>query len=62
MGARTDKIKGKLKQVEGKLTGDRVRIAQGTVEKTKGDVESGAARVLRTLQSTARRVKAAITR
>jgi uncharacterized protein YjbJ (UPF0337 family) len=39
MGAIGDKIKGKAKQVEGRLTGDRVRETQGTVQKTKGDVE-----------------------
>lgn len=39
MGAISDKLKGKAKQIEGRLTGDKVRETQGTVEKTKGDVE-----------------------
>ncbi|HEU0033209.1 MAG TPA: hypothetical protein VFQ53_21400 [Kofleriaceae bacterium] len=39
MGEIKDKIKGKLKQTEGRLTGDRVRETQGTVEKKKGDLE-----------------------
>jgi uncharacterized protein YjbJ (UPF0337 family) len=47
MGATIDKIKGKAKQIEGRLTGDKVRVAQGTAEKTKGDVEAAASRVVR---------------
>lgn len=39
MGAIKDKIAGKAKQLEGRLTGDKVRQAQGSVQKTKGDVE-----------------------
>lgn len=45
MGAIIDKIKGKAKQIEGKLTGDKVRTAQGTAEKAKGDLEGAASRV-----------------
>jgi uncharacterized protein YjbJ (UPF0337 family) len=43
MGALIDKIKGKAKQLEGKLTGNNVLAAQGTAEKAKGDLE-GASR------------------
>ena len=32
MGAISDKVKGKAKQVEGRLTGDRVREMQGAAE------------------------------
>jgi uncharacterized protein YjbJ (UPF0337 family) len=39
MGAIGDKIKGKAKQVEGRVTGDKVRETQGTVQKTKGNIE-----------------------
>ena len=39
MGAIKDKLAGTAKKIEGKLTGDRVRTAQGSVQKTKGDVE-----------------------
>jgi uncharacterized protein YjbJ (UPF0337 family) len=39
MGAIKDKIAGTAKKVEGRLTGDKVRSAQGSVQKTKGDVE-----------------------
>jgi uncharacterized protein YjbJ (UPF0337 family) len=53
MGSITDKIKGKAKQVEGKLTGDKLRQGQGTVQKAKGDVEG-------TVERTKRRVKARV--
>ncbi|HMG57754.1 MAG TPA: hypothetical protein VK601_29840 [Kofleriaceae bacterium] len=43
MGAITDKLKGKAKRLEGRLTGDRVREAQGAVEETKGKVEGAIA-------------------
>jgi uncharacterized protein YjbJ (UPF0337 family) len=39
MGAIGDKLKGKAKQVEGRVTGDKIRETQGTAQKTKGDVE-----------------------
>lgn len=54
MGANTDKIKGTLKQMEGKLTGDKVRVAQGTVEKTKGDLEAAASRIARKVKRAVR--------
>jgi uncharacterized protein YjbJ (UPF0337 family) len=56
MSGFTDKITGKLKQVEGTLTGDKVRVAQGTVEKAKGDLESAAARIARTAKRAIRRI------
>ena len=51
MGAIADKIKGTAKQIEGKLTGDKVRQAQGTVEKTKGKVEGAASRTVRRVKA-----------
>ena len=36
MGSITRTIKGKLKKTEGRVTGDKVREAQGTVEETAG--------------------------
>jgi len=39
MGAIKDKIVGKAKQVEGRLTGDKIRETQGSARKAKGDVE-----------------------
>ena len=47
MGSITDKVKGKAKQVEGKLTGDKLREGQGTAEKAKGDVEGAVTRTKR---------------
>ncbi len=55
MGAISDKIKGKAKQVEGRLTGDRVREMQGTAEETKGEVKGAVNRAVT-------RVKAGVTR
>lgn len=57
MGAITDKIKGKAKQIEGRLTGDNVLVAQGTVEEAKGDIEGAASRVVRKVKSAVHRVK-----
>lgn len=45
MGALSDKIKGKAKEIEGKVTGDRVRSAQGKAQKTKGAIEGAVSRV-----------------
>jgi uncharacterized protein YjbJ (UPF0337 family) len=39
MAAIKDKIVGKAKQVEGRVTGDKAREAQGSARKAKGDVE-----------------------
>lgn len=55
MGSLGDKLKGKAKQVEGRITGDKVREAQGTVEKTKGDIEGA-------VERTADRVRGRIAR
>jgi uncharacterized protein YjbJ (UPF0337 family) len=38
MGAVGNKIKGTLKKVEGRVTGDRLREAQGKVQETAGNV------------------------
>lgn len=39
MGEIIDKVKGKMKQVEGDLTGDRARHAEGRIDELKGDVK-----------------------
>ncbi len=39
MGAISDKLKGKAKKVEGRVTGDKVRETQGAAQETKGDIE-----------------------
>jgi uncharacterized protein YjbJ (UPF0337 family) len=51
MGATSNKIKGKLKELEGKVTGDPVRRAEGKVQ-------SAAGKVAATVKAGARRVKA----
>jgi uncharacterized protein YjbJ (UPF0337 family) len=45
MGAISNKIKGTAKAIEGKLTGDRVRSAQGKAQKGLGDIEGKVNRV-----------------
>jgi len=62
MGATIDKLKGRGKQLEGKLTGDKLRVAQGTAEKAKGDLESAASRVVRDVKGRVQRAKDAVAR
>jgi len=45
MGEITDKIKGKAKQLEGRLTGNKTRIAEGMVDETKGNLKGVANKV-----------------
>ncbi len=45
MGATTNKLKGKAKRAEGRITGDRVRETQGAVEEKKGDIEGAVDRM-----------------
>ncbi|MGE5181702.1 MAG: CsbD family protein [Acidobacteriota bacterium] len=45
MGGITDKLKGKAKRAEGRMTGDKLRETQGAVEEKKGDIENAAARM-----------------
>ena len=56
MGALIDKIKGKAKQLEGKLTGNNVLVAQGTAETAKGNLEGAASRVARKVKRAVRGV------
>jgi uncharacterized protein YjbJ (UPF0337 family) len=39
MGELIDKMKGKLKQIEGDLTGDRKKHAEGRLDELKGDLK-----------------------
>jgi uncharacterized protein YjbJ (UPF0337 family) len=57
MGAIKDKIAGTAKQIEGKLTGDKARMAQGTVQKTVGALEGVASRAATTVKAGARRIE-----
>jgi uncharacterized protein YjbJ (UPF0337 family) len=62
MGAIIDKIKGKAKRAEGRLTGDKVRSTQGTVEEKKGDVGIKAGNAKARVRAGASRAKAKIER
>ena len=63
MGAITDKIKGKAMKAEGRVTGDRIRSAEGSaVEgrgKIKGAVKRAGDKVARGARKVARKVKRA---
>ncbi len=60
MGAIKDKIAGTAKKIEGKLTGDKVRQAQGTAQQAKGKIEEGVARVAGKVKAGARKLRAKI--
>ena len=45
MGGLEDEIKGRAKEVEGKITDDPARELQGKAEKTKGQLEQDASDV-----------------
>lgn len=62
MGAITDKIKGKAKELEGKLTGDKVRTGQGKLEGAKGDIKLKGKRVADRARGAASRAKARVNR
>jgi uncharacterized protein YjbJ (UPF0337 family) len=62
MGATSDKLKGRGKQIEGKLTGDKLRMAQGTAQRTKGEIEGAVASAVRDVKGRFGRAKAAVTR
>jgi len=60
MGGIMDKLKGAAKKIEGKLTGDRIRTAQGSVEEAKGDVEIKGRRVANKVKAGARRLQSKV--
>ena len=62
MGALIDKVKGKIKKLEGRLTGDKVRTAEGQVDDTKGDVKIGASVVADKVKLAAGKAKRKIQR
>lgn len=57
MGATTDKIKGKLMKAEGKLTGDKVRSAQGSAVETKGKAKGAVSRGIAKVKGKAAELK-----
>jgi uncharacterized protein YjbJ (UPF0337 family) len=62
MGAISDKIKGKAKQVEGRVTGDRVREMQGVAEVVKGDAKQAKGDIQGAVDRAVTRVRAGVTR
>jgi uncharacterized protein YjbJ (UPF0337 family) len=57
MGAIKDKIAGAAKRAEGKLTGDKVRQAQGAAQQTKGNIEGAASRAAAKVKAAGRRIE-----
>jgi uncharacterized protein YjbJ (UPF0337 family) len=57
MGATIDKIKGKAMQIEGKLTGDKPRVAQGVVTAKRGAAKGALARVGRKVKRVAHKLR-----
>ncbi|CAN5710722.1 hypothetical protein BH11MYX3_BH11MYX3_20190 [soil metagenome] len=62
MGAITDKLKGTAKKIEGRVTGDKVRMAQGKLQESKGDVELGGRRVASKVKAGARKLQSKVQR
>jgi len=57
MGAIKDKIAGAAKKIEGKLTGDKIRQAQGGAQQTKGKIEAAAERAAAKVKAAGRRIE-----
>jgi uncharacterized protein YjbJ (UPF0337 family) len=55
MGEIIDKLKGKAKQVEGDVTGDRERHAEGRMDETKGKVKGKFEEVKQDIKDTFRK-------
>ena len=62
MGAISDKLKGKAKQIGGRLTDDPDLETEGELQETKGKVEAAASRVVRKVKRGVRRVQASVSR
>jgi uncharacterized protein YjbJ (UPF0337 family) len=62
MGSIITKIKGKAKEVEGRLTGDKARVVQGKGTQAKGEVESVGERASARVKAGVSRAKAKIQR
>jgi uncharacterized protein YjbJ (UPF0337 family) len=56
-----DKIKGKAMKAEGKLTGDRMRRAQGAMKSAKGEARGIVSRAARKVKSAVQTAKARVT-
>lgn len=60
MGSIIDKIKGKVKEIEGRLTGDKLRTAQGKATVAKGEVKGVAERASSKVKAGVSKAKAKI--
>lgn len=58
MSAISRRIKGKAKELEGKMTGDKLREAQGAVENAAGRAASAAKSGMRNAKARALKTKA----
>jgi uncharacterized protein YjbJ (UPF0337 family) len=59
---RMNKLKGKAKEAEGRLTGDKLRQGQGKVEAAKGDAEIKGKRAAGKVRGALSRAKASVKR
>jgi uncharacterized protein YjbJ (UPF0337 family) len=57
MGTISDKIKGKMMRVQGRLTGDKIRTADGVVTEKQGQLEGAVAGAKRKLKRVARKIR-----
>ena len=62
MGSMMDKIKGKAKEIEGRVTGDKLRTAQGKAGQARGEVKGVGERVAAKVKSGVSRAKGKIQR
>lgn len=53
MGTTSEKVKGKAKRIEGQLTGDKLREAQGVAEELKAEVKGAVETIARTAKDLA---------
>jgi uncharacterized protein YjbJ (UPF0337 family) len=55
MGEIIDKLKGKIKQVEGSITGNRDRQAEGVIDEKKGEAKGKFEEVKKDIKDTFRK-------
>ena len=58
MGAMMNKVKGRLKKVEAKITGSRARRAEGNIQESVGDVELAGESAVENVKAGVSRAKA----
>lgn len=62
MGSIIDKLKGKAKEIEGRVTGDKLRTAQGKAGMAKGEVKGIAERAASKVKAGVSRAKSKLQR